>query len=90
MLNSWLSAPENMLAGDANMPRVAGAKFGPSQRMTVEPGREEQGVFNMPGGQSGHPLSPFFLNGHQDWVDGKSTPFLPGAAKHTLVLAPAR
>ena len=87
-LKRWLSAPADMLPGDANMPRVAGAKFGQSQRMTVSPGREEEGVFNMPGGQSGHPLSPFFLSGHQDWVEGKATPFLPGAAKHTLVLAP--
>ncbi|MBZ2206982.1 penicillin acylase family protein [Massilia soli] len=87
-LKRWLSAPADMLPGDANMPRVAGAKFGQSQRMTVSPGREEEGVFNMPGGQSGHPLSPFFLSGHQDWVAGKATPFLPGAAKHTLVLAP--
>ena len=87
-LKRWLSAPADMLPGDANMPRVAGAKFGQSQRMTVSPGREEEGVFNMPGGQSGHPLSPFFLNGHDDWVAGKATPFLPGAAKHTLVLAP--
>ena len=87
-LKRWLSAPADMLPGDANMPRVAGAKFGQSQRMTVSPGREEEGVFNMPGGQSGHPLSPFFLNGHQDWVAAKPTPFLPGAAKYTLVLAP--
>jgi penicillin amidase len=89
LLKAWLSAPADMLPGDANMPRVAGAKFGQSQRMTVAPGREEEGVFNMPGGQSGHPLSPFFLGGHKDWVEGKATPFLPGAAQHTLVLAPA-
>ncbi|MGZ8289857.1 MAG: penicillin acylase family protein [Telluria sp.] len=88
VLKRWLSAPADMLPGDANMPRVAGAKFGQSQRMTVSPGREEQGVFNMPGGQSGHPLSPFFLSGHGDWVEGKPTPFLPGAVKHTLVLMP--
>ncbi|WP_370660962.1 penicillin acylase family protein [Massilia cavernae] len=88
VLKRWLSAPADMLPGDSNMPRVAGAKFGQSQRMTVSPGREEQGVFNMPGGQSGHPLSPFFLNGHEDWVKGKATPFLPGAVRHTLVLVP--
>jgi penicillin amidase len=87
-LKRWLSAPADMLAGDSNMPRVAGSKFGQSQRMTVSPGKEEQGVFNMPGGQSGHPLSPFFLSGHRDWVEGKATPLLPGAAKHTLVLTP--
>jgi penicillin amidase len=53
--------------------------------MTVTPGKEEQGIFNMPGGQSGHPLSPFFLSGHADWVSGKASPLLPGPVKHTLV-----
>jgi penicillin amidase len=83
-LTRWLSAAPDLLAGDANMPRVAGKNFGQSQRMTVSPGKEEQGVFNMPGGQSGHPLSPYFLDGHADWVAGKPTPLLPGTARHTL------
>jgi penicillin amidase len=73
-----------MLPGDSHMPRVSGIKFGQSERMTVSPGREEQGIFNMPGGQSGHPLSPFFLRGHDDWVAGRPTPLLPGPARHTL------
>ncbi|ATQ78330.1 penicillin acylase family protein [Massilia violaceinigra] len=80
----WLSAPPDMLPGDANMPRVSGKNFGQSERMTVSPGKEEQGVFNMPGGQSGHPLSPYFMDGHADWVSGKPTPLLPGAVRHTL------
>lgn len=83
-LARWLSAPADQLAGDSNMPRVAGRNFGQSQRMTVSPGREEQGVFNMPGGQSGHPLSPFFLRGHADWVEGTPRPLLPGPAVHVL------
>ena len=82
----WLSAPHDLLPGDANMPRVAGRNFGQSERLTVTPGKEEQGVFNMPGGQSGHPLSPFFLRGHEDWVKGTPTPLLPGPAQHTLTL----
>lgn len=84
-LKPLLAAPADQLPGDANMPRVAGPKFGQSERMTVSPGKEEQGVFNMPGGQSGHPLSEFFLKGHSDWVKGNATPLLPGKAKHTLV-----
>uniref|UniRef100_UPI00313EF1A8 penicillin acylase family protein n=1 Tax=Pseudoduganella sp. OTU4001 TaxID=3043854 RepID=UPI00313EF1A8 len=84
MLKKWLSVPPDQLPGDSNMPRVAGPAFGQSERMTVTPGREEQGLFNMPGGQSGHPLSPFFLAGHSDWVAGKATPLLPGTATHTL------
>jgi penicillin G amidase len=83
-LRPWLAAPPDPLPGDANMPRVAGPKFGQSERMTVSPGREEEGLFDMPGGQSGHPLSPFFLNGHEDWVHGKAVPLLPGPAKYTL------
>ena len=87
VLKTWLAAPEDQLPGDANMPRVAGNKLGQSQRMTVTPGKEEEGVFNMPGGQSGHPLSPYFLAGHQDWVQGTKTPLLPGTAKHTIVFS---
>jgi penicillin amidase len=84
----FLSAPPDQLAGDADMPRVAGPKFGQSERMTISPGHEEQSLFNMPGGQSGHPLSPFFLAGHEDWVRGRPLPLLPGPAKHTLTLQP--
>ena len=83
-LRRWLSAPPDQLAGDSNMPRVASRTFGQSQRMTVTPGKEEQGIFNMPGGQSGHPLSPFFLRGHAEWVAGTPGPLLPGPAVHTL------
>ncbi|MFS2026807.1 penicillin acylase family protein [Massilia sp. CT11-137] len=83
-LRRWLSVPPDQLPGDANMPRVAGPKFGQSERLTVAPGREEEGLFDMPGGQSGHPLSPYFLKGHEDWVRGKPTPLLPGAVVHTL------
>ncbi|NIA57004.1 penicillin acylase family protein [Massilia sp. TW-1] len=83
-LRRWLSAPPDQLPGDGNMPRVTGPKFGQSERLTVTPGREEEGLFDMPGGQSGHPLSPYFLKGHDDWVRGKPTPLLPGAPVHML------
>jgi penicillin amidase len=83
-LRRLLAAPADQLPGDANMPRVAGRNFGQSERMTLTPGKEEQGVFNMPGGQSGHPLSPFFLRGHEAWVAGKTVPLLPGPAVHML------
>ncbi|MBW8902176.1 MAG: penicillin acylase family protein, partial [Massilia sp.] len=90
LLKRWLSAPADMLPGDANMPRVAGAAFGQSERMTLSPGKEEEGIFNMPGGESGHPLSPYFLRGHEDWVKGTPTRLLPGPAQHTLTLVPLR
>jgi penicillin amidase len=42
----------------------------------------------MPAGQSDNPLSPFYGAGHDDWVKGRATPFLPGASKYTLTLKP--
>lgn len=87
-LRPWLAAPGEPLAGDAHMPRVAGPNFGQSERLTVSPGREEEGLYNMPGGQSGHPLSPFFLRDHAAWAEGKPTPLLPGPVKHTLRFVP--
>ena len=87
-LARWLSAPADQLPGDENLPRVAAPSGGQSERLTVSPGKEEEGLFNMPGGQSGHPLSPYFLAGHAEWVQGHPVPLLPGPTEHTLTLNP--
>ena len=87
-LSRWLDMPRDQLPGDRHMPRVQGPNFGASQRMVVSPGREEHGFFHMPGGQSGHPLSPLYRAGHAAWVRGEATPFLPGPPTYTLVLEP--
>ena len=84
-----LDMPAQGLPGDSNMPRVQLASFGASMRMVVSPGREGEGIFEQPGGASGHPLSRFYRAGHQNWVDGKPSPFLPGPAKYWLELRPA-
>jgi penicillin amidase len=84
----WLSAPPDEMPGDNHMPRVAAPEFGQSERMVIAPGHEESAIFNMPGGASGHPLSPWFLAGHNDWVTGRATPLLPGPAAHELTLLP--
>jgi penicillin G amidase len=86
---SLLCMPADQLAGDSNMPRVAAPDFGASERMVVSPGHEADGIIHMPGGQSGNPLSPYWGAGHEDWVHGRPTPFLPGKAEHTLQLLPA-
>jgi len=88
-LARWIDMPGDALPGDANMPRVQGTAFGASERFAVAPGDEENGYLQMPGGQSGHPLSPFHGSGHADWVEGRPTPFLPGPARHRLQLLPA-
>lgn len=88
----WLSAlldmPATEMPGDWSTPRVQSPTFGASERFAVEPGREEHGYFHMPGGQSGHPLSPYYRAGHEAWVRGEPTPFLPGPAEHVLTLLP--
>ena len=80
--------PAEPLPGDNFMPRVQAPDFGASERMVVSPGREAEGIFHQPGGASGHPLSPFYRAGHDDWVHGRPTPFLPGATVHRLRLEP--
>ncbi|PSJ17338.1 penicillin acylase family protein [Nitrosomonas supralitoralis] len=86
----WLDMPSDPLPGDHNMPRVQSPSFGASQRFVVAPGQEEQGYFNMPGGQSGHPFSPYYGRGHADWVNGNLTPFLPGTIERHMKLISAK
>ncbi len=88
-LGRLTDAPADSLPGDVYQPRAQTRSFGASQRMVVSPGREADGLFHMPGGQSGHPLSPYHLAGHAAWVRGEPTPFLPGPARWTLTLQPA-
>ena len=85
---SALCMPADPLPGDGNMPRVQAPAFGASQRMVVAPGHEADGIVQMPGGQSGHPLSPFWGAGHAAWVRGDAAPFLPGDRQHRLLLQP--
>jgi penicillin amidase len=87
-LGRWLDMPAVQLPGDSDMPRVQHPGFGASERMVVSPGHEAEGIFHMPCGQSGHPLSPFYRAGHEAWVRGEATPFLPGEARHELRLLP--
>lgn len=83
-----LDMPADQMSGDSDMPRVQGPRFGQSQRLVVSPGYEAEAVFHMPGGQSGHPMSPFYRAGHAAWVNGEPTPLLPGPTQHTLTLSP--
>jgi penicillin amidase len=80
--------PIEYLPGDEDMPRVQGRHFGASERFAVSPGHEAEAYFMMPGGQSGHPMSPYYRAGHENWAKGLAAPFLPGPAEHKIVLAP--
>jgi penicillin amidase len=88
ILAQFLDMPEQPMSGDTFMPRVQARSSGASQRMAVSPGHEDSGYFHMPAGQSGHPLSPFYRSGHEDWVKGIPSPFLPGDSEYILELVP--
>jgi penicillin amidase len=89
LLAGLLDIPAEPLAGDVDMPRAQGRFFGASQRFSVAPGDEQNGIMHIPAGQSGHPLSEFYRKGHRDWAEGRPSPFLPGETQHKLLLVPA-
>jgi len=88
ILSRVLDMPSMPQSGDRNMPHVASPTFGQSERLVVAPGHEERATLAMPGGQSGHPMSPYYGAGHADWVAGRATPLLAGTAEHVLTLMP--
>jgi len=85
----YLNMPGDPLPGDVYTPRASTPRTGPSQRMAVSPGRESEGILEIPTGQSGHPLSPHYGDQYRAWLNGEPTPFLPGPAVSTLQLTPA-
>lgn len=89
ILSPLLDMPAEPLNGDADLPKAQGPAFGASERFSVSPGDEQNGLMHMPTGQSGHPLSAFYRRGHEDWVHGRASPFLPGPPQHELTLVPA-
>ena len=89
LLGVYLNMPADPLNGDLDMPKAQGPSFGASERFSVSPGDEANSILHMPTGQSGHPLSQFYSRGHENWVRGIASPFLPGPAEHRLTLVPA-
>ncbi len=90
LVGRLLNMPADALPGDIYTPRAHSPHAGPSERMIVSPGREQEGMLHMPGGQSGHRLSPHYSDQHRAWVDGNPLPFLPGRTVARLTLTPAR
>ncbi|BFM11165.1 penicillin acylase family protein [Simiduia litorea] len=84
----FMSMPHEPLNGDTHMPRVQTPTHGASERFVVSPGKESEGIFHMATGQSAHPLSPFFGNGHRDWVEGKASPWLKAETQYSLTIQP--
>jgi penicillin amidase len=88
LLGRWLDMPARSLPGDLFTPRMHWGANGASERMVVSPGHEDEGIMEMPTGQSGHPLSPFYGSSHDAWVNGQPSPFLQGKSEYRLTLEP--
>lgn len=74
--------------GDSYLPAVQANSFGASQRLIVRPGNEEMAILTIPGGQSGHFLSPFYSTGFDDYAAHANTPLLPLELQHEIVFTP--
>lgn len=87
-LGWWLDIRDGEMPGDFCVPRVQGPNFGASVRFVVAPGRESEGLLQLPGGACGHPFSPYYSAGHDEWRTGQSRPFLGTGARDTMMLHP--
>lgn len=88
-LSGFLDMPSVPGFGDSYLPAVQNGTHGASQRLTVQPGLEQNAILTVPGGQSGHPLSQFYRLGFDDYTQGENTPLLPGEITHSITFSPA-
>lgn len=88
LLSRWLNMPREPLPGDVYVPRVMAPRSGASERFVASPGHEATAILHMPGGQSGHPLSPHYGDQQGAWVAGAPLPLVPGPSLHMLTLRP--
>ncbi len=89
LLKNWLNMPKVAVSGCVQCVRMNESGYGASERLVVSPGHEGNGLLHMPGGQSGHPLSPYYGDQQQAWVEGTALPLESGTSVHRLELVPA-
>ncbi|WP_263009495.1 penicillin acylase family protein [Dickeya zeae] len=89
LLGRLLQAPVYPLSGDNNVPHVNRPTFGASERLVISPGDDAGATLSLPGGQSGNPLSRWWLDGYHRWISDAQTPLLPGTGTRQLRLKPA-
>jgi penicillin amidase len=81
-------------SGDRTTVRQVDLSFGPSERFTADFGNLDGTTLNLAVGQSGNPVSPWYLDQFGDWLGARTyaMPFTPAATQpavtHTLTLRP--
>lgn len=88
LLSGLLDMPVVAGYGDSYMPAVQKPAFGASQRFIAQPGHLDKAIMSVAGGQSGHPLSPFYRAGFSAYAQGEAVPLLPGAINHRITFTP--
>ena len=98
LLDSILGTPTGTgpqpQSGDTTTVKQVGRTFGPSERLTVDLSDLDHTTLNLVLGQSGNPLSPWYMDQFNAWFHNttQTLPFTPGAVQssttHTLTLTP--
>lgn len=68
--------------------KVLSNTHGASERLVLSPAHPEDGILEMPGGQSGHPLSSHYRDQQPFWQAGEAAGFLPGPVFEVLSFQP--
>ncbi len=77
-------------SGDGTTVKQVGRSFGPSERMTVDMGNLDRTTLNIVLGQSGNPVSPWYMDQFAAWYRGTTflMPFGQVSGTHRLTLRP--
>lgn len=76
ILGVWLNLEPMPMPGCPDTVRYSGPDSGVSERFVISPGHPEDGLFQMPGGQSGHFLSPHYADQYAYWQKGAPLKFI--------------
>ena len=93
-LRSWTGIGVHPQAGDGSTVKQVSRSFGPSERLTVDFSNLDHSTLNIVIGQSGDPMSPYYMDQWPYWYAGTTfaIPFSDAASQassvHTLKLMP--
>lgn len=93
-LRGWTGTGLHPQSGDGTTVKQVSRTFGPSERLTVDFSNLDHSTLNLVIGESGDPLSPYYMDHWRYWYKGTTfaLPFSNAAvrtsAAHTLTLVP--
>lgn len=93
-LRRWAGPGEQSQSGSVYTVKAAGRDYGPSERFTADLSNFDSSTLNVVTGNSGHPLSPYYMDQWKAWYRGSTfvLPFSKSAveqsAAHRLMLEP--